>query len=234
MVKAYQSSVYPLPLYQLDKIFDKKKIEEHQELAGLFSKNAFEQLHNWQPTTKNRKVVKSIAHGVIGELAARMAGNVPGSGFKVIMTNELLIGEIKKMAKTDPALAQWLSGTVGGVVNSVTGKPIAVGVAEAQYATRFNHLHEFSEEWLLEDPTNGMHQGILIELKKIESISNIHDLSSERGIISLSVDVSNLLAASFLLKQSIWGNGEFQYYDNDSIVSKVFKIAIILKNSFLK
>lgn len=79
-----------------------------------------------------------------------------------------------------------------------------------------------------------MHQGILIELKKIEFISNIHNLSSERGIISLSVDISNLLAASFLLKHSVWGNGEFQYYDNDSIVSKVFKIAIILKNSLLK
>ena len=33
-------------LHQLDKIFDKKKIEERQELARLFSKNAFEQLHN--------------------------------------------------------------------------------------------------------------------------------------------------------------------------------------------
>ena len=53
-------------LHQLDKIFDKKKIEERQELARLFSKNAFEQLHNWQPTTKNGKVAKSIAHGVVG------------------------------------------------------------------------------------------------------------------------------------------------------------------------
>mgnify|MGYP000119342607 CR=1 FL=1 len=69
MVKAYQSFVYPLPLYQLDKIFDKKKIEEHQELARLFSKNAFEQLHNWQPITKDGKVAKSIAHGIIGEVA---------------------------------------------------------------------------------------------------------------------------------------------------------------------
>lgn len=33
---------------------------------------------------------------MIGELAVRMAGNVPGGGVKVIMTNELLIGEIKK------------------------------------------------------------------------------------------------------------------------------------------
>ena len=53
-------------LDQLDKIFDKKKIEERQELARLFSKNAFEQLHNWQPTTKDGKVAKSIAHGVVG------------------------------------------------------------------------------------------------------------------------------------------------------------------------
>ena len=53
-------------LHQVDKIFDKKKIEERQELARLFSKNAFEQLHNWQPTTKDGKVVKSIAHGVVG------------------------------------------------------------------------------------------------------------------------------------------------------------------------
>lgn len=136
------------------------------------------------------------------------------------------------MAKTDPALAQWLSGTVGGVVNSVTGKPIAVGAAKAQYATRFNHLHEFSEEWSLENATSGMRQGILTELKKTESISNIPDPTSERAIISLAADVSNLLAASLLLKQSVWGNGEFQYYDNDSIVSKVFKDSYHFKAQF--
>ena len=32
-------------LHQLDKIFDKKKIEERQELAHLFAKNAFEEVH---------------------------------------------------------------------------------------------------------------------------------------------------------------------------------------------
>ena len=125
-------------LHQLDKIFDKKKIEERQELARLFSKNAFEQLHNWQPTTKDGKVAKSIAHGVIGELAARMAGNAPGSGFKATMTNEVLIGEIKKVAKHDPALAQWLSTAVGGVVNKVGGKSSNSGAAAASYATKWN------------------------------------------------------------------------------------------------
>ena len=125
-------------LHQLDKIFDKKKIEERQELARLFAKNAYEQLHNWQPTTKDGKVAKSIAHGVVGELAARMAGNAPGSGFKATMTNEMLISEINKVAKHEPAVAQWLSAAVGGVVNKVSGDPVNTGAAVASYATKWN------------------------------------------------------------------------------------------------
>ena len=140
-------------LHQLDKIFDKKKIEERQELARLFSKNAFEQLHNWQPTTKDGKVAKSIAHGIIGEVAARMAGNAPGSGFKATMTNELLIGEIKKVAKHDPALAQWLSAAVGSVVNKVSGESSNSGAATASYATKWN---ESAQNINGPDTTNGI------------------------------------------------------------------------------
>ena len=125
-------------LHQLDKIFDKKKIAERQELARLFAKNAYEQLHNWQPTTKEGKIAKAFAHGVIGEWAARMAGNAPGSGFKATMTNELLIEKIKQIADNDPALAQWLSATVGGVVNKVSGDPVNTGAAVASYATKWN------------------------------------------------------------------------------------------------
>lgn len=72
------------------------KKEERQELARLFAKNAYEQLHNWQPTTKEGRLAKSMAHGVVGEIAARLAGNAPGSGFKATMTKEMLMGEIKK------------------------------------------------------------------------------------------------------------------------------------------
>ena len=125
-------------LHQLDKIFDKKKIEERQELARLFSKNAFEQLHNWQPTTKDGKIAKSIAHGIIGEVAARMAGNTSGSGFKATMTNEMLIEKIKKIADNDPVLAQWLSATVGGVVNKSSGENVNVGAGVSSYATKWN------------------------------------------------------------------------------------------------
>ena len=125
-------------LHQLDKIFDKKKIEERQELARLFAKNAYEQLHSWQPTTKEGKIAKAFAHGVIGEWAARMAGNAPGSGFKATMTNEMLMEKIKQIADNDPALAQWLSAAVGGVVNKASGKNVNAGSAVASYATKWN------------------------------------------------------------------------------------------------
>ena len=142
-------------LDQLDKIFDKKKIEERQELARLFSKNAFEQLHNWQPTTKDGKVAKSIAHGVVGELAARMAGNAPGSGLKATMSNEMLIREINKVAKYDPAVAQWLSVAVGGVVNKVGGKSSNSGAATTSYATKWNeglfHIDRVDLDGISED-----------------------------------------------------------------------------------
>ena len=86
-------------LNKLDEIFDKKKIEERQELSKLFAKEAFGQLHNWNPTSKEGKAAKAIAHGVVAEVSSRMAGNNPGSGFYAGATNEALIGEIQKIAK---------------------------------------------------------------------------------------------------------------------------------------
>ncbi|MDU6126642.1 MAG: hypothetical protein E6658_05210, partial [Veillonella sp.] len=125
-------------LNKLDKIFDKKKVEERQELARLFAKDAFEQLHYWEPKTKEEKVAKAIAHGVVAEVSARVAGNKAGSGFYAGVTNEALIGEIQKVAKTNPAVAQWLSAGVGAVVNAGLRKPVITGAAEAQYGTKWN------------------------------------------------------------------------------------------------
>ena len=81
---------------------------------------------------------------MIGEWAARMAGNAPGSGFKATMTNEMLIEKIKQIADNDPALAQWLSAAVGGVVNKVSGDPVNAGVAVASYATKWNENQQYS------------------------------------------------------------------------------------------
>lgn len=125
-------------LNKLDEIFDKKKIEERQELSKLFAKEAFEQLHNWNPISKEGKAAKAIAHGVVAEVSARMAGNKPGSGFYAGATNEALIGEIQKIAKEKPDVAQTLSALLGAAVNGSLGYSSVTGAAEAQYGTKWN------------------------------------------------------------------------------------------------
>ena len=125
-------------LNKLDTIFDKKKVEERQALARLFAKDAFEQLHYWNPKTKEGKAAKALAHGVVAETSARIAGNPVGSGFYAGVTNEALISEIQKISNTNPAVAQWLSAALGAVVNGALDKPMVTGATEAQYGTKYN------------------------------------------------------------------------------------------------
>lgn len=125
-------------LNKLDEIFDKKKVEERQELSQLFAKEAFAQLHDWNPTSPEGKAAKAIAHGIVAETSARMAGNKAGSGFYAGATNEALIGEIQKIAKDNPAVAQWLSASIGAVVNAGMGNSAVTGAAVAQYGTKWN------------------------------------------------------------------------------------------------
>ena len=125
-------------LNKLDTIFDKKKVEERQELARLFAKDAFEQLHYWEPKTKEGKAAKALAHAVVAETSARIAGNPKGSGFYAGATNEALIEEIQKIAKSNPAVAQWLSASLGALVNYGLGKSSITGATEAQYGTKYN------------------------------------------------------------------------------------------------
>lgn len=126
-------------LNKLDTIFDKKKVEERQELARLFAKDAFEQLHYWEPKTKEGKAAKALAHAVVAETSARIARNPKGSGFYAGATNEALIGEIHKIAKSNPAVAQWLSASLGALVNHGLGKSSITGATEAQYGTKWNY-----------------------------------------------------------------------------------------------
>lgn len=61
-------------LNRLGEIFDKKKIEERQELAKLIAKGAFHQLHYWNSKTKEDKAAKAIAHGIVGTTVNKDAG----------------------------------------------------------------------------------------------------------------------------------------------------------------
>ena len=122
-------------LQTLNHIFDKQKVEERQELARLFAKNADELLHYYD---RDGKFDKALAHGLVAEITSQLAGNKAGSGFAAGMTNELLINKIKEWAGNDPAKAQWISAALGATVNAAAGKNIQTGGATAQYGTKWN------------------------------------------------------------------------------------------------
>ena len=113
-----------------------RKLKNVKNYLSLFVKEAFGQLHNWNPTSKEGKVAKAIAHGIVAEVSSRMAGNKPGSGFYAGATNEALIGEIQKIAKEKPDVAQTLSALLGAAVNGTLGYSPVTGAAEAQYGTK--------------------------------------------------------------------------------------------------
>ena len=160
-------------LNKLDEIFDKKKIEERQELSKLFAKEAFGQLHNWNPTSKEGKAAKAIAHGVVAEVSARMAGNKPGSGFYASATNEALIGEIQKIAKEKPDVAQTLSALLGAAVNGSLGHSPVTGAAEAQYGTKWN---EYQTIQGIKEKIEALKQGKSIEVHgKDITLDNIRE-----------------------------------------------------------
>ena len=136
-------------LHQLDKIFDKKKIEERQELARLFAKNAFEEVHRLSDKYdwKDGSAQKVALHAAIGEIAAQLAGNPNGSGAVAAGINELAIKKIiDKIGKEHPDQIQLLSAVLGGAVNKLANKSTDTGMAVSSLGTKHNVLHLFFKE----------------------------------------------------------------------------------------
>ena len=133
-------------LHQLDKIFDKKKIEERQELARLFAKNAYEEVHRLSDKYdwKDGSAQKVALHAAIGEIAAQLAGNPNGSGAVAAGINELAINKIiDKIGKEHPDQIQLLSAVLGGAVNKLANKSTDTGMAVSSLGTKHNVLHLF-------------------------------------------------------------------------------------------
>lgn len=135
-------------LHQLDKIFDKKKIEERQELARLFAKNAFEEVHRLSDKYhwKEGSAQKVALHAAIGEITAQLAGNPNGSGAVASGINQLAIKKIiDKVGREHPDQVQMLSTVLGGTLNSIIGKSYNVGATMASYGSKWNDLGEAHE-----------------------------------------------------------------------------------------
>ena len=79
-------------LNELGRIFDKKKIEEQQELAAVFGEEAFRLAHNMKDDGSGRKIA---VHAIIGGIMSQITGAGFTSGAVAGGLNEALINSLK-------------------------------------------------------------------------------------------------------------------------------------------
>ena len=132
-------------LNELGRIFDKKKIEEQQELAAVFGEEAFRLAHNMKDDGSGRKIAIHIA---IGGIMSAITGAGFASGAIGAGLNEALINNLKGL---DPGTAQIVSGIIGAAAAKAIGGNAQAGASAAAYGTKWNYfLMEFPDIYPVE------------------------------------------------------------------------------------
>ena len=132
-------------LNKLGEIFDKTKVEERQELAGLFGEIAYKAVgdlaikNGWQEGSAEKNALHALVGGIMSELTK--GGFLAGASGAMI--NEMIQDKLSDMFKDNPAMHQWASALIGGVVAQVVADNAQVGSATASSGTKNNYLtHE--------------------------------------------------------------------------------------------
>ena len=160
-------------LHQLEKIFDKKKIQERRELVSEFAKLGAEKIgdiakeKNWAEDDYRR----TLLHGLLGALTAQMSGNSALAGGAAGAATERLQPVLDKLLKDYPELRE----DAGSVIGYAVGKALndgKTGEAVAWNGTKFNWLsHKQMQEYrdkLKEAEENGNTDEVEYYKKKIE------------------------------------------------------------------
>ncbi|WP_289087564.1 hypothetical protein [uncultured Veillonella sp.] len=132
-------------LNALDTIFDKKKLEERQELTKLFAKNANEAIHQiseskgWEDGSKEKIALHTLVSGITAQLGGQSFadGSIAGG------INEAVVGKLMDaIGKDNPDMVQIASAVLGYATNKLAGKDGEAGAAVAQWGTKWNHIDE--------------------------------------------------------------------------------------------
>lgn len=137
-------------LNKLGKIFDKTKVEERQELAGLFGEIAYKAVgdlaikNGWQEGSAEKNALHALVGGIMSELTN--SGFLAGASGAMI--NEMIQDKLSDMFKDNPAMHQWASALIGGVVAQVAADNAQMGAATASSGTKNNYLtHEQQKKY---------------------------------------------------------------------------------------
>ena len=136
-------------LNKLGEIFDKTKVEERQELAGLFGEIAYKAVgdlaikNGW----KEGSAEKNSLHALVGGIMSELTDSGFLAGASGAMINEMIQDKLSDMFKDDPAMHQWASALIGGVVSQVVADNAQAGAGTASSGTKNNYLtHEQERE----------------------------------------------------------------------------------------
>ena len=122
-------------LNKLGEIFDKTKVEERQELAGLFGELAYNQIHDIKASNEQ----KVLYHALVGSILEKISNGDYISGASSAAINKIVVKEIEKFAGEAPYLIQWLSAGLGAAVGSFC-KNIQVAASITVSGTKNNLL----------------------------------------------------------------------------------------------
>ena len=129
-------------LNKLAEIFDKTKVEERQELAGLFGEIAYKAVgdlaikNGWQEGSAEKNALHALVGGIMSEL--NNSGFLAGASGAMI--NEMIQDKLSDMFKDNPAMHQWASAIIGGVVSQLVAENAQAGASTAASGTKNNIL----------------------------------------------------------------------------------------------
>ncbi|WP_223226255.1 hypothetical protein [Sporomusa sp. GT1] len=143
-------------LNALGQIFDKKTVQEQQELAKVFGEVAFKEIGDYalrmqeKATTPEEKAkwadggeYKVFLHTVAGGLMAQLGGGSFTSGAMGAAVNEAVQKALAEKFKDNPAMHQWASAVLGAAAAKVVGGNAQTGASTAASGTKNNYLtHE--------------------------------------------------------------------------------------------
>ena len=137
-------------LNQLEKIFDKEKVQERQELANEFAKLGAEKIGDiasekgWDKNDPRR----TLLHGLLGGITAKLGGNNVLSGAMAEGGMESLQPLLDNFLKDHPDMREEVASIFGYATGKLFGGDGDVGAATAWNGTKFNWLtHEQLKEY---------------------------------------------------------------------------------------
>ena len=158
-------------LNKLGEIFDKDSIEERQELAGLFGELAYKAVGDLAEKNgwKDGSAEKNALHAFIGGIMAGLGGSDFTSGASGALINEMVQEKLGEVFEDDPAMHQWASALIGGVVSEIVSGNAQAGASTAASGTKYNELQHlrpfknfvelFQEQGLKITGDNGLEDG---------------------------------------------------------------------------